>query len=329
MPVYNGEQFLCAAVDSILGQTFQDFEFIIVDDGSTDNTPVILEQYSNRDRRVIWQRKPKNEGLVAALNSGLDHARGEYIARMDVDDISLPERLETQVRYLESNKEIGVVGSSAQVIDRWGRPLFVVKFPETHSLIFWSLHFRCPIIHPTVMARRDFYLKAGGYSHEWPHAEDYDLWARMVYQSVFHNLGEVLLQLRKHDANITQTEASAALHSSLGISRGLIESLLGKSLSLETIRALHNVDEPRSLGNAPQVLIQIHERFLKQYRINAETKVFLRKDVSDRLTRMAIRHFRDPRSLAVLIQAFRYHPIAPVIILGRSVSHKIKSMLKR
>ncbi len=328
MPVYNGERFLCEAVDSILSQTFRDFEFIVIDDGSADNTPAILRQYCRKDGRIIWLRKSKNEGIVAALNSGLDHARGKYIARMDADDISLPERLEKQVRYLESNLGTGVLGSSAQIIDQQGKPLFVVRFPETHALILWSLHFHCPIIHPTVMARRDFFLRAGGYRSSWPHAEDYDLWARMVYQSIFHNLGEVLLQLRKHDANITQTKSVLALGSSLSISQELLHSLLRENVSLELVKVLHNADEPRALMSAPQVLIRIYERFLEHFNIDDDEKAFLRKDVAIRLTRMAVRHFRDPRSLVVLIQAFRYHPIVPVIILGRSVNDKIKSMLK-
>ena len=326
MPVYNGERFLTEAIDSILNQTFRDFEFIIIDDGSTDNTPVILEQYSKKDKRIIWYREDKNEGIIVALNTGLNLARGKYIARMDADDISLPERLERQVRYLESNKEVGVLGSGAQIIDQYGRTSSIIKFPETNSPILWSLSYFCPIIHPTVMARREIYVEAGGYRSVWPHAEDYDLWTRIAGRSTLHNLGEVLLQLRKHEANITQAEFPLTLSNSLEISRKFVETLLGKNLSPDLIKVLWNIDEPRNLMNAPELLSQIYERFLERYKINAEEKAFLRKDVAMRLTHMANRHFRDSRSLAVLMQAFRYHPLMPVIALGRSISYKIKNM---
>ncbi len=130
MSVYNGERFLRDSVESILGQTFTDFEFLILDDGSTDSTCEILEEYANKDARIVLVRNDRNLGLTRSLNKGLRLVRGEYLARQDADDISLPKRLEMQVKFLDAHPEVGVVGSALEIIDENGNTIPYGKHGE-------------------------------------------------------------------------------------------------------------------------------------------------------------------------------------------------------
>jgi glycosyltransferase involved in cell wall biosynthesis len=139
MPVYNGEKYLREAIDSIFNQTFTDFEFLIVDDGSTDNSVEIINSYQNS--RINLVKNDKNEGLVYTLNRGLSLAKGEYIARMDCDDISLPERLKKQIDFLDSNSEIAVVGTWIKVINEKEEPQTTWQYPLKPLEIQWNLYF--------------------------------------------------------------------------------------------------------------------------------------------------------------------------------------------
>ena len=153
MPVYNGEIYLAEAIESILNQTFADFEFLIIDDGSTDNTWGILSSYN--DNRIRLTRNPKNVGLIESLNNALTLAIGHYIARIDADDISLPKRLEKQKEFLDKNLEIALVGSWVEIIDRQGKRIGYQKFLWDDSLIRWQLLFKTTFAHSAIMARRD------------------------------------------------------------------------------------------------------------------------------------------------------------------------------
>jgi len=210
MPVYNREKYLRDAVNSILNQTFQDFEFIIIDDGSTDQTPQIIDEYKKNDQRIISFQQPQNCGVVNARNKGLEMARGEYLAVMDSDDISLPHRLETQYRFLETHPNIGVVGSNVTAINATGKVItnFInrVYLPQTPTVIRWSFCFTNNVINPVVMARTDILRAVSGYSVETKGlAEDYDLWTRVALHNNFYNIQEVLLLLRSHEFNISKT----------------------------------------------------------------------------------------------------------------------------
>ncbi len=135
MAVHNGEKYLRQAVESILAQTFMDFEFIIVNDGSNDSTDSILGEFASRDKRIIIVQNGKNIGLTRSLNRGLELAHGQLIARMDVDDISFPQRLEAQVDFMESHPEIGILGTAACVIDADGKKGQEIRFPGEHILL--------------------------------------------------------------------------------------------------------------------------------------------------------------------------------------------------
>ncbi len=235
MPVYNGEYYLREAIESILNQTFTDFEVLIINDGSTDNTQKIVDSYS--DPRIVRIKNEKNIGITISLNRGLAAARGKFIARMDADDISLPNRLEKQVSFLEKNKEVGVLSSSVQIIDALGMPVTNLNFPETHVLIKWFLCFYCPLVHPAAMLRRTV-LNFNSYRESRKHAQDYDLWTRLIWNTKVANLPDVLLQLRKHDKNISVSHLREQMKNSAAISQQMINRVLDAHINLNIIYTL-------------------------------------------------------------------------------------------
>lgn len=206
MAVYNGEQYLREALDSILLQTFTDFELLLIDDGSYDGTADILEEYRTRDQRVRIERNESNIGLTRSLNKGIDLSRGEYIARMDCDDISIPQRLEKQVAFLDADRRIGVCGSWAVLAGEMDG--IVLKFPTDPDVIHSYLLFDNVIVHPSVMIRKQL-LEVNGlkYNENYAQSQDYDLWVRCAERMFLANIPEVLLRLRKHTAQLSHTHA--------------------------------------------------------------------------------------------------------------------------
>jgi glycosyltransferase involved in cell wall biosynthesis len=193
MSAYNAEAYVNTAIESILNQTFKDFEFIIINDGSTDRTKELLE--SHIDRRIS-RINQSNTGLTKALNRGLSVARGEYIARIDADDIAKPERLEKQVAFLLENRETALVGSSCEGIDKHGTVIWTNSLPTTNAQIKWRLLFHNCIPHSTVMFRRDAILALGGYNESISYAQDYDLWLRVAEKYRIANAQEPLTSYR-------------------------------------------------------------------------------------------------------------------------------------
>lgn len=195
MSVYNGQRYLRAAIDSILQQTFTDFEFLIIDDGSKDASVEIIKSYS--DPRIRLLINEKNIGLAASLNTGIDSSAGHYIARMDCDDISLPQRLEKQVAFLESHTDIGICGSGIEIIGTKSGAL--VGFFNDDAMIRSSLIFDSGFAHPSVMISRQLLSEANlRYDETFTHAQDYDLWARAAAYTKFANLPETLVHYRIH-----------------------------------------------------------------------------------------------------------------------------------
>lgn len=198
MPTYNGERFLRPAIESILNQTFPNLELIIIDDGSTDNTPHILSEF--KDTRLTVLTNQQNFGIAVATNRGLAAARGEYIALQDHDDISLPHRLQTQLDFLNTHPEIALVGSAAELIDENGIAYDHYREPEDDIELKWEALFRCPISHTSVMVRQGVMLQTGGYSPD-PNLKvtsDYDLLSRIVTRHPVTNLSQPLVKWRRH-----------------------------------------------------------------------------------------------------------------------------------
>jgi glycosyltransferase involved in cell wall biosynthesis len=202
LPVYNGEKYLSQAIDSILNQTFGKFEFIIINDGSSDSTLDIISKYN--DNRIKIVNNIKNEGLIDSLNKGLSMSRGKYIARMDADDIALPERLQVQYDFMEANLEIGICGSWFETFNETDNRTKVVKFPATDIGIRALMICQSAFCHPTVMLRRDIIEKLRlGYAKEFYRAEDYRLWIELLNYTQGANIPQVLLRYRRHANNET------------------------------------------------------------------------------------------------------------------------------
>jgi glycosyltransferase involved in cell wall biosynthesis len=206
LPVYNADQYLSTAVESILDQTYTDFELIALDDGSTDRSPEILRRYAETDDRVRVIHRPQPT-LGALLNEGLREARGRYVARMDADDISRPRRLERQVDYLNAHPGVGIVGAQAQAISPEGYPIRRLDHPLTHDAIDAALlnGDGAALSHPVIMMRTDVAGQVGGYPSDRETSEDVDLYLRAAEQSRLANLSSVLLDYRLRPDSICHT----------------------------------------------------------------------------------------------------------------------------
>jgi len=200
MSVYNGERYLREAIESILDQTMKDFEFIIVNDGSTDKTSKILEEYSRKDRRIKIINNMKNIGLTKSLNIALKVAKGDYIARMDADDLSLPERLEMQMNFLIKNRNVGVVCCNVVLIDSEGNLIRRVILPDKLKHI---LRKRNRLVHGAVMFRKSVIEQLRGYNEQMCYAQDYELFLRLSNISEIGRINEFLYKLRVHSKSIS------------------------------------------------------------------------------------------------------------------------------
>lgn len=203
MPVYNGEKYLKEAIESILNQTFSNFEFIIVYDESTDCTKEILDFYSKKDSRikVITQ---KRGGITVALKNGLQLCKGEWVFRFDSDDISLPHRMALQLDEINKRQSLVLVGGFCEQINEDGIVLKVNKYPLRHEELVKNLEDLRPFLpHSSMCYRRDVVNKIGGYRVMFPYAEDTDLWLRLAEIGEIGCVDAVIIKLRKHSYNIS------------------------------------------------------------------------------------------------------------------------------
>jgi len=203
MSVYNSERFLKESVDSILNQTFRNFEFIITDDCSTDGTLGMLEDYTSEDSRIVLIRNERNKGLTKNLNSMINIAKGKYIARLDADDISLPERLEKQYRFMEKNTSVGVLGTDGSIFgDK--RKTIVIDRPSTHEEIRVAFAFENLLIHSSAFIRRSVLEEKNiRYDENFKIIQDYELWTRLSSETEFRILNEKLVNYRVSETNIS------------------------------------------------------------------------------------------------------------------------------
>lgn len=208
MPVFNAQRYLSAAVASMSAQTWTDWEMVCIDDGSTDESGRLLAQFAQHDQRIRVLRQ-SNQGIVGALNSGLAEARGQLIARMDADDIAMPDRLALQVAYLQAHPDCVACGGAILKIDADSDPLGVDRLPEDHAAIEASLlRRRTGMYHPTVLFRAQAVRAIGGYRPEHQHVEDHDLWLRLASSGRLANLADIVLCYRLHAESICWQRAS-------------------------------------------------------------------------------------------------------------------------
>ncbi|EAK5529866.1 glycosyltransferase [Campylobacter lari] len=235
MPAFNRENYVSFAIESILNQSYLNFEFIIIDDCSTDSTYSIIQEYAKNDNRIVVLRNERNKGIVYSLNSCIEICKGKYIARMDDDDVSLPERIERQVDIMEENSDITVVGSyfkpigEDENIDFFGNWVNVCEY----DMIGLKMMFECPICHPTVMIRAEFLKNYNlAYSYKYQYAEDYKLWADIIQKGgKIINIPEILLLYRISNSSISRNKLTSKLqqHNSKLIAQHYRQFVLGNA----------------------------------------------------------------------------------------------------
>lgn len=287
LPVYNGEKYIREAIDSILNQTFSDFELIIIEDGSEDKTKIIVSQII--DPRIILIFNEKNIGIINSLNTGLSIAKGEFIARMDADDISHTSRFEKQVFFLDAHPDVGVLGTFMEQIDETGNILSIFEPPEDHDLIAWCMVFDCVVAHATIMARRTLLDDVGRYNPIFIHAEDTELWSRLIFITRFSNIPEVLYLRRLHKNSISNQFANVQLKQDILIHHKLLENILHNVVDEKDANAFFGAWSQRNTLNAKTVLLiekimqELFCNFKKNSLKSKQNIPQIRRDIVNRL----------------------------------------------
>ncbi len=222
LPVYNGEKFIKKTLESILNQTFKDFEILIIDNASTDHTPTILKTAATQDARIKILTNVKNIGLVGSLNKGLKEAKGLYCARIDADDIALPERFEKQIDFLEKHPNVVAVGTWAEKFDAESG---LIKTPTSAAYVRATLLFHSPMVHPSVMLRANILKQHNLKYRPITPVEDFDFWTRLSQTGDLANIPEVLLKYRIHAGSITSRMTNHR--------RTILRAILAQSLHIQ------------------------------------------------------------------------------------------------
>jgi len=218
LPVYNGERYLSETIDSVLAQSYRDYEFLILDDGSCDATPEILERYARLDPRIRLLRHD-NHGVGYTLNRGLAEARGRLIAQIGADDVALPGRLQKQVTFLDSSPDYVLVGGYLRIIDSAGRVVGLRTYPTSDRKVRDHLLLYNPFGAPSVMYRRNDALAAGGFTPRFWTCEDYDFVLRLAKRGKVANLPEPLTSYRLHQGSVKSTQTVRQLRDTLAAKR--------------------------------------------------------------------------------------------------------------
>ena len=289
MPVYNSEKYLDEAINSILQQTYSNFELIISYDESQDDTLKIINKYKSKDLRIIVSYG-KRRGIIGALNDAMSISKGTYIARMDADDISLPQRFEKQVKFMQEHLEIGVCGSWIEVFRDFEKS-YILKYPATNDLLKLKLLFSVPFAHPSVLLRREIMLKHGlKYNESYDTIEDYKLWLDLSKYTRFGNIQEVLLKYRHLDTslsklanldsnkrylankkvftellsmlNIKNTEEENKLHFTLGMNTRIAEEHINLEFLNNYLKKLIKANNKKNLFDEQALKIYMAKKFI-------------------------------------------------------------------
>ena len=257
MSVYNGLPYLEEALDSILTQTFTDFEFLIIDDASTDKSSEILNTYAKKDSRIRIITNEKNIGLGASLAKGMELAKGKWVARIDSDDVAESNRLQVQHDFANKNPHLDIIGSSAIDIDEAGNVLGKREVPTKHEEIV-DIIWTCPIVHPSVFLKKESILKVGNY-YNYRRRQDYNLWFRCVKHGLkFANISEPLLRYRFDDNYFIRNNFYAML-------RQMIIGWQGNWLVNAPIKAYFGVAMPVLRTLLPKKMKRSFDCFLKYF----------------------------------------------------------------
>ena len=281
MSVYNGADFLDESIESILKQTFNDFEFIIIDDGSTDESYEIIQSYANKNRQIVVIQNKNRIHLTKSLNNGLKIAKGKYIARQDADDISLPERLQTQITYMENNEDIGILGTSVELIDVKSKNIRTIKGQSNTNFLKWHLLLSNPLIHSSVMLRSELITSNGGYDNTFIKSQDYALWSKLSKISKITQLPNVLVKRR---IKYTSFETEQ-FNTSVGIMHSNIKTFLQKNIPLHHCKLLRFIKysplkNREEYNIAFTLLLELKNAYLTDKNLDDETIRLIETDVN-------------------------------------------------
>lgn len=260
MSVYNGADYLQEAIDSILNQTFPDFEFIAINDCSTDDTWEILQRNAAKDSRIVLVNNEENLGLIRSLNKGLNLAKGEFIARQDADDISVCDRLEKEIAVLDNQPGCVLVSGNLQVIENNDKKIVEVIRRDCESfLVNWYLLYHNRLAgHSQVMYRRNEVLSLGGYSEAHLYMEDYELWCRLARTGKrLIILPDILLTYRRHSQSVSVQKREQQEANDYKQAQDNLQTLLGEDIPLETVKALVGFWKGKRL----RLMAQTHHQF--------------------------------------------------------------------
>lgn len=289
LPVYNGQEYLAEAIDSVLSQSYRDFELIIIDDGSSDGSAAIIEKLS--DPRVRSFRQ-SNNGLPATLNRGISLARGKYIARQDQDDVCLRLRFEKQVNYLDGNPNVGMVGAGAEIWVGNERTSRLLQHPKNNESLKFGLLFDNHFVHSSIMIRRSVFENVGGYAEDASRQppEDYELWSRVMRKYQLSNLPEVLMAYREVEGSMSRTGVNPFLPNLIKISAENISWASGYAADVPDVVALarlsrgvyDHIPDGVSVAGMRSVLDRAAERIAQEAgcdasRLDAVTGAHIRK----------------------------------------------------
>ncbi|MGO9566182.1 MAG: glycosyltransferase family 2 protein [Desulfomonilaceae bacterium] len=332
MAVYNGERFLRPALESILNQTFRDFEFLIINDGSSDGTRDILASYDDSRIRVI--DNDRNIGHARSLNRGLAVARGEYIARQDADDISHSERLEQQVGFMRKNSSVVVLGTQVKYLHGDGKRTRFVRpgKPVSGLAAKFCLMFSPPnpVAHPTVMFRRSIiWDKYGGYDPNYAVCEDAELWCRIGMENVIENLPATLVTIRVHSGSLTADPSHPRRKQDYSLSKRLLPEVMKSVLNRSDIPnewgeswvQMHDpsgspdIDAVLNFVQAVDILREMFFEVHPEGRGNQEIRL-IAADVKMYVA-LHLAKQKHTRSVAVLLQVLRTDPLLAIQYLPK------------
>jgi glycosyltransferase involved in cell wall biosynthesis len=289
MGVFNGESYLDAAISSIAEQTFTDFEFIIIDDGSTDSTATILEQWAAKDPRLQIITNKKNLGLTRSLNIGTAQASGEWIARQDGDDRSMPTRFARQMEFLQQNPTVELLGTGCWIIDEQGRRQPEARFvPDSHIMITWYMLTQNPFFHSSIICKRQL-ITENPYDETITFAQDYELWGRLLKKCRGANLPEPLIESRRHPQSTSTTQFNQQQQNSfLTIESQLYDLIPGHKWSAKSLLPLRNIVEnpwpdPKETSQDWSLLLKIFQAFKHKHQQDKTQLASLQQQLMERL----------------------------------------------
>jgi glycosyltransferase involved in cell wall biosynthesis len=235
LPAYNAEKTIERAINSILAQTYSDFELVIINDGSEDDTHNLISKYT--DRRIRYLPYKNNRGLISVLNESIEIAKGNFVARQDADDESVARRFEVQMRALSKNDEIGIIGSATILRNSNNEVVGSYSYPETPIASQWQTLFKTPLAHSTIIAKKQLIIDAGGYDKNYKYAEDYELWTRAIGLGKIISLPEKLIYYSV-EGGVSEKRRSEQDKMHIRIATENISSYLGYPVKPEIVRAL-------------------------------------------------------------------------------------------